>query len=195
MTNKSIAKVVNWKEIHTKSNYLSLFRLFLFIPIMFLILNQNENNYFNLYAFGICILAYITDILDGFLARKYNEITEMGKIIDPLADKVFIIFAVFSLYYIGSIPTFYFLVIILRDLFILTGGIIVSKKLGKVLPSDYVGKGTVLFIGFFLLAVLLRLDQTSTIYSLLYYISLILSFISVINYCIRAIKKLKMEKE
>ncbi|MCL4280190.1 MAG: CDP-alcohol phosphatidyltransferase family protein, partial [Ignavibacteriaceae bacterium] len=132
----------------------------------------------------------ITDILDGYLARKLNQITEFGKIIDPLADKVLVVFVVFNLFLIGDIPEYYFYLIVARDFLILIGGLIVSKKLGKVLPSDYLGKATVLAISFTLLMILLNVDRQSLPYLILYYLSILLIFISFINYVIKAIKSL-----
>ncbi len=96
---------------------------------------------------SLYILVYLTDIADGYFARKFNQISELGKIIDPLADKILVILVVAYLYYYEIIPAYYFWIIILRDLIIFIGGIIVSKKIGKVLPSNYLGKATVLSIG------------------------------------------------
>lgn len=139
---------------------------------------------------AIGILAAITDVLDGYLARKLNQITEFGKIIDPLADKVLVVFVVLNLFLIGDIPEYYFYLIVARDILILLGGLIVSKKLGKVLPSDYFGKATVLAISFTLLMILLNVDKQSLPYLLLYYLSILLIFISFINYVIKAVKAL-----
>jgi hypothetical protein len=78
---------------------------------------------------------------------------------------------------------------------ILTGGLIVSKKLGKVLPSDYIGKATVLAISFTLLMILLNVDKASLPYLLLYYLSIILIFVSLGNYILKAIKALSSKKQ
>jgi len=78
--------------------------------------------------------------------------------------------------------------ILARDVLILIGGLIVSKKLGKVLPSDHVGKATVLSISFVLLAILLNVDRQSIPYLILYFISILLIFVSLFNYIIKAIK-------
>jgi phosphatidylglycerophosphate synthase len=78
--------------------------------------------------------------------------------------------------------------IVARDFLILVGGLIVSKKIGKVLPSDYIGKATVLSISFFLLMILLNVDNQSIPYLILYYLSILLIFVSFINYILKAIK-------
>jgi len=176
-------------KIFNASNSLSFFRLLLVIPAWFAFDNFDHNlARYSVAAIGI--LATITDILDGYLARKLNQITEFGKVIDPLADKVLIVFVVLNLFLIGEIPDYYFYMIVARDLLILTGGLIVSKKLGKVLPSDYIGKATVLAISFTLLMILLNVDSASLPYLLLYYLSIILIFVSLGNYILKAIRAL-----
>jgi CDP-diacylglycerol--glycerol-3-phosphate 3-phosphatidyltransferase len=137
----------------------------------------------------ILILAVITDILDGILARRYNEVTELGKIIDPLADKIVLAVVIYQLYIIGELPAYYLIIIVGRDLLILLGGILVSQKIGRVLPSNILGKIAVLSIGIFILAVVLELKSSITfLYNIFFYLSLILVFISFIIYLIRAAK-------
>jgi len=176
-------------KIFNASNSLSFFRLLLVIPA-WIAFNNFDHNIARYSVAAIGILATITDILDGYLARKLNQITEFGKVIDPLADKVLIVFVVLNLFLIGEIPDYYFYMIVARDLLILTGGLIVSKKLGKVLPSDYIGKATVLAISFTLLMILFYVDRASLPYLLLYYLSIILIFVSLGNYILKAIRAL-----
>jgi cardiolipin synthase len=182
------------KEINTKSNMLSLFRLLLFIPIIILFQYYNSEPSIKYWLVGLLILASITDNLDGYLARKYNEITELGKIIDPVADKVVVITIVVLLYYFNVINDLFFWVIVLRDVLILLGGLYFSKKLGKVMPSNYIGKFTVGIIGIFLLVAILGLSKSNWIYLTLYYLSLLLSLVSVIAYLFRAIEEVKWRK-
>jgi|WetSurMetagenome_2_1015567.scaffolds.fasta_scaffold186230_2 cardiolipin synthase (CMP-forming) len=177
------------KDICTKSNLLSIFRLLLAIPIFFLIGEINVSQTIRLLTLGLLIFAAVTDILDGYLARKYNEITEFGKIIDPLADKIVIGITILKLFLIGEIPSYYLLIIIGRDLLILVGGFIISEKIGKVLPSNIIGKITALTIGLFILAVVCGLKISLVpVYYFLLYSSLILVFISFMVYVVRAIK-------
>jgi CDP-diacylglycerol--glycerol-3-phosphate 3-phosphatidyltransferase len=178
---------MNLKNIFNISNSLSLLRLLLVIPA-YLAFNNFEENSARYFVAAIGIFAAVTDILDGYLARKLNQITEFGKIIDPLADKVLVVYVVLNLFFLGEIPDYYLYMIASRDVLILTGGLIVSKKIGKVLPSDYIGKATVLAISFVLLMILLNVDKDSIPYFLLYYLSIILIFTSLINYIIKAVK-------
>jgi CDP-diacylglycerol--glycerol-3-phosphate 3-phosphatidyltransferase len=100
-------------KIFNASNSLSFFRLLLVIPAW--IAFNNFDHYLARYSVAaIGIAATITDILDGYLARKLNQITEFGKVIDPLADKVLIVFVVLNLFLIGEIPDYYFYMIVAR---------------------------------------------------------------------------------
>jgi len=186
---------INFKEINTKSNYLSLVRLFLAIPFFFLIEHINDDYSYRIVILILMLFGLFTDLADGWLARKFNEITELGKIIDPLADKVAIGVIVLKLYLIGEITNLYFWVIVLRDLIIFIGGIILSRKINKVLPSNLLGKITVLTIGFFLIALILNSKvDAPQIYNFLYYFSLLMSIISVIGYGIRGYESIKWNK-
>jgi len=184
---------IKFTQVNTISNYVSFSRVLLGIPIFYYISQINEIVNARNILIGLYIGAYITDILDGFLARKLNQISELGKIIDPLADKILVIMIVSYLYIYNIIPPVYFWIIVFRDLIIFAGGIFVSKKIGRVLPSDYLGKGTVLSIGLFIIAVTTNLNSGSMVYLVLYYGSLLLSFASVINYGLRGMKEIKQE--
>jgi cardiolipin synthase len=181
------------KKIFNASNFLSFVRLFLIIPA-WIAFNNFDDTFYRYSVAAIGIFAAITDILDGYLARKLNQITEFGKIIDPIADKVLIAFVVINLFLLNEIPDYYFYLIVGRDVLILLGGVIVSKKLGKVLPSDYLGKATVLAISFVLLMILLNASRESLPYQFLYYTSILLIFSSLINYLLIAYRILLINK-
>jgi len=182
---------IEFKKINTISNYISFFRILLAIPIFVFISNINEIAGARYILLFLYVLVYITDIADGYFARKFNEVTELGKIIDPLADKVLVFLVVTYLYYFQLIPSFYFWIIILRDVIIFIGGVLVSKKIGKVLPSNYLGKITVLLIGLFIIMVTLGLNSENLFYQIFFYGSLACSLASVISYGLRGYKEVK----
>ncbi|MCX6150197.1 MAG: CDP-alcohol phosphatidyltransferase family protein [Ignavibacteriales bacterium] len=180
---------INYREIYTKSNMLSIFRLLLGIPIYYLVFKINDSATFRYLTIGLVLFATLTDLLDGYLARKYNEITEFGKIIDPFADKIVVGIVLIQLYFIKEIPLYYLIIVIGRDLLILLGGLLLSQKIGKVLPSNMLGKITVLSIGFFILSALFGARSTFLLlYDILFYLSISLVFISFFAYTIRAIE-------
>lgn len=180
----------NSKEIFTISNFLSFIRLFLAIPIWFL-LDDLESNRILISLLGIT--AVITDVLDGYLARKLNQITEFGKIIDPLGDKILVGVIIIKFYFLNLIPDYYFYLIIGRDILIFLVGIYISKILGKVLPSNMLGKITVLVISVIILLIFNGIGINNIIFKLLYLSSIILIFVSMIAYGIRALEFLKQK--
>ncbi len=180
-----------FKGVLNLPNSLSFFRLLLSIPFYFSLIHLHENIIYRYTVFGLILLAFITDILDGYFARKFNIVTEFGKIIDPLADKVLVILIVVLLYALDEIPGIYFWIVVGRDVIIFLGGIFVSVKIGKVLSSNLIGKVTVLSIGFFILTIIGGYSESNFAYRLLFYFSIIMSFASVIAYSLRAYEFLK----
>ena len=178
------------KDILTISNMLSLLRLFLAIPI-WLLMNNFTDNFSRFVLIALCLVAALTDILDGYFARKRNEITEAGKIIDPLADKVLIGLIIIKLYLMGVINLYYFIMIIGRDLIIFIGGIYVSRKLKRILPSNVLGKITVIVISFVIILILFNVNHSGLLFSAFYYLSIFLIFVSLYGYLIRAKEFLK----
>lgn len=175
-------------------NSLSFFRLLLSIPVFFLLQNIHTDIVYRYYVSTIIVIAFISDFLDGYIARKKNLITEFGKIIDPLADKIFILIIILQLFFQGEILSLYFWIIFLRDFIIFTGGIYVSKKIEKVLPSNLLGKITVLSIGVFLFLTIIDINKSIWIYRSLFYLSIILSILSVVAYTFRAYEAIKWKK-
>lgn len=181
------------KEIFTISNGISFLRFLLVIPLWFLLDNYGSQTV-RYITFALCVFAAATDMLDGYLARKLNQVTEVGKIIDPLADKAAMAVIVVKLFLIGEISAFFFLTIILRDMIIFSGGLFVANKLGRVLPSNKLGKITVLFIGTVVLMILLGINRESFIYHFFYYSSIVLMFTSLFAYIYRAFEFIKKKK-
>lgn len=134
-------------------NIISLIRIILIIPMILCMQNQNQ--------IGITLVVIIgvaTDYLDGYFARKMNIITEFGKIIDPLADKLFVGFTVGFMYYFGYLELWFISLVLGRDLLIFLGGLYVTPKLGYVLPSNQLGKLTVNILALNLFLILINVD-------------------------------------
>ncbi len=116
---------------------------------------QYLNSYGALWAFGIFVLAASTDKLDGYIARKYNQITNLGKLLDPLADKLLISIALIMLVQGQQISTWIAIVVIGRE--ILINGIrILAAAKGIALAADRYGKLKLVFQVIAIAAVLLN---------------------------------------
>jgi len=90
-------------------------------------------------ALVLFILASLTDFLDGYLARRWNLVTDFGKLMDPLADKVMTAAAFVMLVGIGAIPAWAVVVIVSRE-FLITGLRMLASSKGVVLPAEKLGK-------------------------------------------------------
>src|SRR4030095_6083636 len=130
------------KEIFYISNLISISRFFLLAVTVYFLLNGNYQVTCLLIA-----LIWISDLLDGYVARRRNEVSELGKIIDPIADKVCIITIVLILAIQQIIPLWFLIITVLRDALILSGGLYLNTKKNIVVQSNWTGKMTVFTIG------------------------------------------------
>lgn len=90
----------------------------LVIPFLFIKFLPLNSLFFNFIVFFIFALFSITDYLDGYFARRYNKISDLGQILDPIADKIFVSASLISLLYVNKISLFVVLVLISREFFV-----------------------------------------------------------------------------
>lgn len=118
-------------------NKLTILRIVLSFVFMFFIFSQGM--LFKILALAVFTIASITDFLDGYIARKYNLITELGKLLDPIADKILVLTAFLAFVYFQIIPAWMLIIIIFREVLITASRLILAKK-GKVIPASVWGK-------------------------------------------------------
>lgn len=125
-------------------NLITMFRLFL-IPVFLVVFHSNMVNNI-IYGGLIFILAGISDVLDGYIARKYNQSTKLGTFLDPFADKLMSFAVLISFTIKGLIPIWVIVPIILKEVLMITAGLTMYfRKDRRVIPSNLYGKlGTVL---------------------------------------------------
>lgn len=124
-------------------NILTTIRFFLIPAFIYVFFSDLEHNY--AIAASIFLLAGITDILDGYIARKYDMITKWGKLLDPLADKSMQLTALFCLTYAGLIPMWAVYIILTKELLMIIGSIVLYRDKIVVSASWYGKAATVLF--------------------------------------------------
>lgn len=174
-------------------NSLSLFRVFL--AIVFTAFMSVEVNWGILVAFLCFLIASLTDWLDGYLARKMNLVTDLGKLLDPLADKILVAAAFVCFTERGLCPAWVTVVILFRE-FAVTGLRLLLVEKGVVLPADQWGKwktvSQILFCILTLAELLFRSDQQIGVatYTIMY-ICVILTVFSGLNYMLKGVKLLK----
>ena len=120
-------------------NKLTTFRVILIPFFVFFLLAPYFEGYGNYIALVIFIVASLTDTLDGYLARKNNQITNFGKFMDPLADKLLVSAAMICLVELHRIPGWVVIVIISRE-FIISGFRLVASDNGIVIAASWWGK-------------------------------------------------------
>ena len=139
-------------------NMLSIFRLCL-VPVFVLLYFSGLPNA-NIYALIVFLLATITDFLDGYIARRFHLITNLGKVLDPLGDKMLTFSVLVCLTISRIVPLWALGVFFLKELLMGVGGLVIHKRAKvEIPPSNYLGKtATVLF---FLVCAILVLFKDS----------------------------------
>ncbi len=133
-------------DIYTVANIITVLRLIL-VPIFFAVLIETGND---LLAFALFAIAAATDWIDGQIARHTGTVTEIGKAIDPLVDRLLIAAGVLGLYLIDRLPGWVVLVLVARDVYLLSGAYVLARNHVGKLPVIFIGKLTtaVLLFGF-----------------------------------------------
>ena len=164
-------------------NKLTLLRCFM-IPffVFFLLAEGGTNQTFRMISLVLFIIASLTDLLDGKIARKYNLVTNFGKFMDPLADKLLVCSALICLIELGQLPAWMVTIIIGRE-FIISGFRLVASDNGVVIAASYWGKFKT--VSQMIMVILLILDLGgvfNTIALVITWIALILTVISLVDY-------------
>ncbi len=146
----------------TISNLLSISRAVLAIPFAVVMLSDFPNA--TVWGIVILALAALTDKFDGVFARKYNEVTELGKILDPVADKIGMGVVALVLVKLNLIPLWFVVAMVGRDLLILAGGMFIKKSKGVVLQSNQLGKWTIGVLALLMFSAMLRWTVATEIF-------------------------------
>ena len=176
-------------------NKLTLFRVVLIPFFVFFLLAPFFEGYGNYIAVAIFIVASLTDLLDGKIARKYNLVTNFGKFMDPLADKLLVCSAMICLISTGQLPAWIVIIIISRE-FIISGFRLIASDNGVVIAASYWGKFKTVFQIFMVIVLIVNI-QNFVFYVIgqaLIYISLALTIISLIDYIVKNKNVLKDQK-
>ncbi len=176
-------------------NKLTIFRVVLIPFFVFFLLYPGFEGYGNYIATVIFIGASLTDFADGKIARKYNLVTNFGKFMDPLADKLLVCAAMICLIETGQLASWIVIVIISRE-FIISGFRLVASDNGVVIAANYWGKFKTTFQ--MLMIIVLVLDISHPVFELLgvvlTYIALLLTIISLVDYVWKNKDVLKEQK-
>jgi CDP-diacylglycerol--glycerol-3-phosphate 3-phosphatidyltransferase len=167
-------------------NCLTLLRI-AFIPVLFFLLFQTGRKAGVIAALCFSV-ASLTDILDGFLARKHNTVTPIGKVMDPLADKLLITVCLIMLIPLHQVPAWVVTVLVARDLAI-TGLRSMAALQGSAMPAEAMGKHKTAFQTVAIIFLLLHYQYFTIDFHRigmgLLMVALVLSVWSGVAYCVR----------
>ena len=177
-------------------NKLTVFRMILIVPFVILLLGGHAGwgwfdaafgsieAYTDYIALVIFVIASLTDMLDGKIARKYNLVTNFGKFMDPLADKLLVCSAMICLIDMDRIPAWIVIVIISRE-FIISGFRLVASDNHVVIAASYWGKFKTTFQMIMVILMIANIQALNILTQIVMWIALALTIISLIDYIVK----------
>jgi CDP-diacylglycerol--glycerol-3-phosphate 3-phosphatidyltransferase len=169
-------------------NKLTLFRVILIVPCGILLLGGQYipaiSGCSDYIALAIFIVASLTDLLDGKIARKYNLVTNFGKFMDPLADKLLVCSALICLVELDRIPAWIVIVIISRE-FIISGFRLIAADNRVVIAASYWGKFKTTFQMIMVCLMIANIGVLGILTQIVMWIALALTVISLVDYIVK----------
>ena len=163
-------------------NKLTTLRVIMIPFFVFFLLWQNgENHTFRMIALALFIIASLTDLLDGKIARKYNLVTNFGKFMDPLADKLLVCSALICLIELNALPAWMVIIIISRE-FIISGFRLIASDNGVVIAASYWGKFKTTFQRVSVVLLILDIPALAFVTTICVWIALLLTIVSLVDY-------------
>ena len=164
-------------------NKLTIFRVIL-IPFFIIALLVPGIPAGNWIALAIFIVASLTDLLDGKIARKYNLVTNFGKFMDPLADKLLVCSALICLVELSRIPSWMVVIIIARE-FTISGFRLIAADNGVVIAASYWGKFKTTFQMIVVCLMIANIPVLSLLTTVITWIAVILTVVSLVDYLVK----------
>lgn len=164
-------------------NKLTMFRVVL-IPFFVLFMLVDITQFDKWIALAVFIVASLTDLLDGKIARKYNLVTNFGKFMDPLADKLLVCSALICLVALSKIPAWIVIVIIARE-FIISGFRLIASDNGVVIAASYWGKFKTTFQMVMICLMIADIETLGLLTAIVMWVALVLTVVSLIDYLVK----------
>ena len=176
-------------------NKLTIFRVILIPFFVLFLLLEPDNQTFRLIADLIFIVASLTDMLDGKIARKYHLVTNFGKVMDPLADKLLVCAAMVCLVATGQLAAWIVIIIISRE-FIISGFRLIASDNGIVIAASMWGKFKTVFQMLMIIVLIANIPLAAfdMIGTVLTYVALVLTVVSLVDYIAKNKDILKEQK-
>ena len=165
-------------------NKLTILRMIMIVPFVVFMLAPIGGAAGKWIALALFVIASLTDLLDGKIARKYNLVTTFGKFMDPLADKLLVCSAMICLVEMGRIPAWIVIIIISRE-FIISGFRLVASDKGVVIAASWWGKFKTTFQMAMIVLMIADLPVLAIVTQIVMWIALILTVVSLADYLMK----------
>ncbi len=166
-------------------NKLTLLRVVLIPVFVVLLLLEGGQNYtLRIAALIVFCIASFTDFLDGQIARRNNLVTNFGKFMDPLADKLLVCSALICMIELGQLPSWYVITVIARE-FIISGFRLVAADNGIVIAASWWGKFKTTFQMFTVILLILNIPALHTVTMVVAGIAFVLTLVSLLDYIMK----------
>jgi CDP-diacylglycerol--glycerol-3-phosphate 3-phosphatidyltransferase len=177
------------------ANIITTLRIILVPIFLVILLTEMQNKEF--IAAAVFLIAAISDAVDGYIARKFNQVTDLGKFLDPLADKLLITGALLALVHLGLVEAWAAAIIILREIF-MTGFRFYFLVKDAMFSASWMGKQKTAFQNISIALIILSAklpykDIFFMIGTVTLYIAVLLTVLSAVDYLIKYSKLLKEE--
>lgn len=168
-------------RVWTLANAISVIRLMAIPVFLWLVIEDRL-----LPAFVLLVVAVLTDFVDGMIARRMNEITQLGQFLDPFADRLFIAATVIALAIQDVVPWWFVIAVMLRDALLGVGGLVMSRYGAGTLPVKWWGKvatfGLLFVLPLFLLSVMVSEYFSASVGGVLMMVAWPIAVIAVVLY-------------
>lgn len=165
------------------ANKLTVFRVIL-VPFFVVFMLTDFTAYNRWIAFSIFVIATITDKLDGTIAHKYNMVTNFGKFMDPIADKLLVCSALICLTATGEVPAWVTIVIIGRE-FAISGIRLIAADNNVAIAATWWGKSKTIAQMAMIIIILMNVSALHILGQIVMYVSVALTVISLVDYIVK----------
>jgi CDP-diacylglycerol--glycerol-3-phosphate 3-phosphatidyltransferase len=162
-------------------NKLTMLRIIMIPFVVVFLLARPIGDVSDYVALVLFIAASLTDMADGKIARKYNLITNFGKFMDPLADKLLVCCSMICLVQLGRIPAWIVCIIVARE-FAISGFRLIAAEKGTVIAANYWGKFKTTFQMIMIILMILNVPALSILTTIIMWIATALTIISLVTY-------------
>lgn len=165
-------------------NKLTMLRMIMVPFFVAVLLGRPFGNASDWVALAIFIAASLTDMADGKIARKYNLITDFGKFMDPLADKILTCSGMICLVQLGRIPAWVVCIIVARE-FAISGFRLIAAEKGIVIAASMWGKSKTVFQMAMVILMLANIPALHILTQIVMWIATILTIVSLVDYIVK----------